>query len=97
MELYVPVDTLKTIEQNVMLCGGVERCLADTLQWWYNNTQGDLTWGIICTALHATGETVQAKKLAKEKGKICLHYALSLIHYKQTIKQYIYIYIYRSV
>ena len=81
MELNVPVDTLKTIEQNFMQRGGVERCLAETLEWLYNNTPGDLTWGIICTALHATGEAVQAMKLTKERGKIYLHYGLILILY----------------
>lgn len=79
MELNVPVDTLKAIEQDYMQRGGVERCLSGTLEWWYNNTLGETTWGVICTALHAIEEENLAKKLAKEQGKMYLHHALVLI------------------
>ena len=72
VELNVPPSTLRTIEINYMNTGGVERCLTETLVWWYNNTKG-ASWNQICAALHTVHEGVLAKEVARNHGKPNTH------------------------
>ena len=69
MQLNVPNSTLKAIEHNYMLAGGVGRCLSETLTSWYNNNR-NASWNEICAALHTVNEVALAKKVAKNHGKL---------------------------
>ena len=72
VQLNVPPSTLKTFEYNYMHAGGVERCLTETLVWWYNkNTSA--SWNQICAALHTVNEEVLAKEVARNHGKPNTH------------------------
>lgn len=69
VQLNVPLDQLQTIQSNHVQSGGVKRCLAETLGWWYKNNRRGATWGDICAALHAVEEGHLATKVAKAHGK----------------------------
>ena len=71
VELKVPGATLKSIENNYMQRGGVERCFSETMEWWYKNNPG-ATWGKICAALQAIHEEALARQVAKDHGKLLL-------------------------
>ena len=66
--LNIPLHELNAIRHNHMNAGGVQDCLSDTLEKWYNRNP-DVTWGEICAALQKIHEESLATQLARKHGK----------------------------